>query len=232
MMAKTYLITGVTRGIGLEMAKQLLVRGDKVIGAGRHPEKNAALQQLQSQYPQHLRTEHVDVSFESEAKALAERLGASATIDVLVNNAGYLADSEVELASIDLQAVQKMFDINTVGPMRMIRSVLSILHRSPSPVIVNISSRMGSIGDNSSGGAYGYRMSKVALNMFNRSFAIEQPGITSVVLHPGWVQTDMGGKMAPVKPVDAVKGLLNVIDGLNPGHTGRFFDFRGEEIPW
>ena len=116
--------------------------------------------------------------------------------------------------------------------MRVTRALLPNLRMAKAPKVINITSRMGSIDDNTSGGYYGYRMSKTALNMFNSSFSREFKDILAVVMHPGWVKTDMGGPSAPTEIYDSVKGLLSVINSLSLKDSGRFVDFRGEGIKW
>ena len=134
-----------------------------------------------------------------------------------------------ELATKDLV---KMFDVNAVGAVRVTQSLLPALLKSERPIVANISSKMGSISDNTGGGHYGYRMSKAAMNMFNKSLAVDFPKLIAVCFHPGWVQTEMGGKAAPTSVGESVSGLGELIDKLEPKHSGRFFDFNGEELPW
>ena len=116
--------------------------------------------------------------------------------------------------------------------MRVTRAFLPHLRQSAQPKLIHITSLMGSIADNESGGYYGYRMSKAALNMFNKSFAIDYPEVISLVVHPGWVKTDMGGPQAPLPPEIAVRGILSVVNRATTKQTGKFFDYEGNELPW
>jgi NAD(P)-dependent dehydrogenase (short-subunit alcohol dehydrogenase family) len=130
--------------------------------------------------------------------------------------------------------MNECFATNTVGPLRVTAALLANLRAGERRLVANITSRMGSIADNTSGGSYAYRSSKAALNMANRSMAHElgADGILCVVFHPGWVQTDMGGANAPLSVEDSVRGLLEVMDGLTTADNGRFLNYSGEEIPW
>ena len=126
------------------------------------------------------------------------------------------------------------FAVNSVAPLRLVQALLPQLRAGRGKKVINLTSRMGSIEDNSSGAAYAYRASKAALNMETRSLAIDlrAAGFVCVVLHPGWVATDMGGANAPESVADSIKGMLEVIDGLEAGNSGEFFDFTGARVPW
>ena len=152
-------------------------------------------------------------------------------VDLLINNAGILK-SDGPFERLDFESVLESFKVNTLGPMRLAKALLPLLSQSPKPIIVNITSQMGSIDDNKSGGYYSYRISKTALNMFNKSFSLDHPQITSVVVHPGWVQTRMGGAGATITPEVSVRGLFNLVKNLDRKSSGRFFNHRGEELPW
>ncbi len=222
----TWLITGAGRGIGLELARQLRGRGDDVIGTVRDADKAGALRELGA------RVELVDVADPSAIDALGERMRGQA-IDVLVNNAGIgrFGGAVKDLTSEELH---RYMAVNAIGPILVVRALLPCLRAGERRTIASITSLMGSIADNGSGGAYGYRASKAALNMLNASLALELrgEGFTCLVLNPGWVKTDMGGARAPT-PVDvSVRGLLAVIDGASPEVTGRFFDHDGKSLPW
>ena len=225
-MPKTWIVTAANRGLGLEFARQLAARGERVIATARDPQAATALAKLK------VRVEPLDVA---DAQSV-ERFGAALAgepIDVLINNAGVGVRSR-SLEEIDFDDMRYFFDVNTVGPLRVTRALLPGLRAGNAKKIVNITSRMGSIEDNGSGGAYEYRASKAALNMVTRSLALDygSEGFVCVVLHPGWVQTDMGGSGAPVKPEDSISGMLGVIDRLSPEYNGEFLDFTGESLPW
>lgn len=222
----TWLITGAGRGIGLEMARQLRARGDEVVGTVRDEANAGALREIGAQI------ETVDVSDPTAIEALGARLSERA-IDVLVNNAG-IGRFGGAVKDLTAEELHRYFAVNAVGPILVVKALLSALRMGATKKIASITSTMGSIGDNRAGGAYGYRSSKAALNMLNASLALElqRDGFTCLVLNPGWVQTDMGGPSAPT-PVDAsVRGLLRVIDGATPDDTGRFINHDGKSVEW
>jgi NAD(P)-dependent dehydrogenase (short-subunit alcohol dehydrogenase family) len=225
-MSRCVVVTGASRGLGLELAKQLAKRGDSVIATARHPERAAELKALD------VRVERLDVAEPSSLAAFADAV-ADQSIDLLINNAGK-GGMRAAFEEMDWADVADFFATNSIGPMRVTQALLPSLRRGRGKTIASITSRMGSIDDNTSGGAYGYRASKAALNMLNRSLSIDlaRDGFTCVVLHPGWVRTDMGGAGAPLLPPQSVEGMLSVIDGLKPSDTGKFLDYEGKPIAW
>ena len=152
---------------------------------------------------------------------------------MLINNAGIAGHTAATFKETDFTQVDWTFAVNTLGPMRVTQALLPNLEAGQHKTVIQISSVMGSIERNR-GGYYGYRASKAALNMMNKSLALELAGdgFTCVVLHPGWVKTDMGGAGADIEVDVSVKGLLDVIAGIGPEDNGRFYDYQGEEIPW
>ncbi len=222
---RTWLVTGVSRGIGRELAKLLLERGQRVIGTVR---SEASASELKAGGA---RIELCDVADPRSITELAQRL-AGQPIDVLINNAG-LYDPRVPFEQLTDEDVLENLAVNTLGLLRMTRALLPHLRAGQSRRVFQITSKMGSIADNSSGGAYAYRLSKAALNAWTRSFAHDfgGEGFVALVLHPGWVATDMGGKGAPVSPETSARGLLQVMLAAGPEQNGRFFDHRGEEVP-
>ena len=222
----TVLVTGANRGIGLELARQLIEDGHKVIGTARKPAEAADLKSLGAEVMQ------LDVIDSESVAAMASALEGR-PIDLLINNAGTGGQAPGSLADTDFERVKLTLDVNSLGPMRVTQALLPNLQAGKGKTIVHISSVMGSIANNR-GGYYGYRASKAALNMLNSSLAIElKPmGITSVVLHPGWVQTRMGGAGADITVDVSVAGMLDVIAGLDIEKTGHFYGYQGEEIPW
>jgi NAD(P)-dependent dehydrogenase (short-subunit alcohol dehydrogenase family) len=233
-------VTGANRGIGLELCRQLQDRGDQVEAGARQPEQASALQELAARPGVHVHA--LDVQSDASVAAFAAGLASEdpRPLDLLINNAGYLG-AMTPLEGLDLDDVRLHYEINTLGPIRVTRALLPLLRRGGARrggllrKVVHVTSRMGSIADNTSGGAYGYRLSKAALNMASKSMAIELRSevIASVVINPGWVQTDMGGRNAPTAASDCVQGLLQVIDGLKLEQTGAFLDYRGgAEVPW
>jgi NAD(P)-dependent dehydrogenase (short-subunit alcohol dehydrogenase family) len=223
MATKTVFITGAGRGIGLELAKILVQQGHKVVASSR-----TLTPELKS-----LGCETFQLDVRAEMNELRDRQASlfENGLDLLINNAGTLVP-EGGLKEVTSKSMLESFEINTLGPLKVTQALLPSLLRSSQPVVASITSKMGSISDNSSGGYYSYRISKAALNMFNKSFSLDFPQTISVVLHPGWVQTRMGGTQAPVSAVESASGLLKVIAGLSKKDSGRFFDFKGQEIPW
>lgn len=223
-------VAGASRGIGLEFVRQLLQRGDTVTAGCRAPSASEGLAALSSE---RLRVLALDVTEDASVEAFASALG-SAPVDVLINNAGVSGGWE-SLSGVRTEEALRTFNTNALGPLRVTRALLPQLRAGKRKVLAHLSSGMGSIGDNSSGGAYAYRMSKAALNMASRNLAVElgKEGFVSVVLNPGWVQTDMGGKGAPVDVRDSVRGMLARLDALTPAQNGAFLDWRKDEgYPW
>lgn len=233
MSEQCVLITGANRGIGLSLVELFLQSGARVIATARNVQGADRLLGLREQHGEEkLLVETVDVATDKSVEDLWGRLENIDKVDVLINNAGVLTEYSEGLSSLSLETIQETFNVNTLGPLRMIRGGLGKLKASTQPKIANISSKVGSIADNSSGYGYAYRVSKTALNMMNKNISLEFPQITSVVLHPGWVQTDMGGQAAPTTPIESAAGLVSVINGLSLADTGKFFDFRGKLIEW
>ncbi len=220
-------ITGANRGLGLEMVRQLSER-HRVHALARDPGAADALGALAGGSVQ---VTACDVTDDGSVAAAAAECGLS-HVDVLINNAG-VAGRRDDFEHLDLDDLQRTFAVNAVAPLRVTRAFLPLLRTADAPRVVHISSKMGSMDDNASGGAWGYRMSKTALNMaavnLHREFA---PGLSSVALHPGWVRTDMGGAAAPLAIPDAVRRLLRTIEGLGSAHSGGFFDLDGARIAW
>ena len=219
----TYLITGANRGIGYEYCRQLQERGETVVAACRTP--SAPLEALG------VRIESgVDITSDEAVNNLVQRLGGLA-IDVLINNAGILETTN--LVDLDIESVRRQFEVNAIGPLRLTRALLPNLH--PGSKVILMTSRMGSIDDNSSGGSYGYRMSKVALCMAGKSLTIDlQPrGIAVALLHPGLVSTRMTRFNAQgISAAEAVQGLIKRIDALTLATTGSFWHANGQLLPW
>lgn len=222
----TWLVTGAGRGIGLELARQLTARGDQVIGTVRDLGRGETLRALGA------RVELLEVADPASIAALAARLDG-VTLDAVINNAG-IQDDEPGIADLDLDEVARYLAINALAPIRVVQALLPQLRAGSRRLIAHLSSDLGSIGANTSGGYYGYRASKAALNMLNRTLAEElgREAFTCLVLHPGWVQTDMGGPSAPLAVTDSVRGLLAVLDRCGPADNGRFLDHLGSDVPW
>lgn len=216
------LITGANRGIGLELARHYSSEGWHVIGACR--EASEELREVDAQV-----VEDVDITREESIQLLLRNVGDQ-TIGLLINNAGMLQDEK--LGELDFDSMRTQMEVNAFGPLRVVEALLSNLGKGSK--IANVTSRMGSIADNDSGGRYGYRASKAALNAFGRSMAMDlrTRGIAVAQLHPGYVQTrmvDFGGQISPEK---AAKGLAERIENLSMENTGSFWHSNGEELPW
>eukprot|EP01102_Stenamoeba_stenopodia_P010311 TRINITY_DN3095_c0_g1_i3.p1 TRINITY_DN3095_c0_g1~~TRINITY_DN3095_c0_g1_i3.p1 ORF type:complete len:249 (-),score=73.06 TRINITY_DN3095_c0_g1_i3:94-804(-) len=230
--SRTYLITGANRGIGLYLTKKLLSNGEKVIATCRNPAAADELRKLEGQ--NNLSIEELDVTSDQSAKALAERLKSKGTkINVLINNAGILKNYDGSIEKVPSSEILEIFETNTLGPHRVTQVLLPLIEAAGDkpPVILSVSSTYGSIGDNTSGKCYGYRMSKAALNMWNRSLSQDLKGLC-IVLCPGWVQTDMGGANAMLTPTESTNNIADFIGKLTLEHTGKFFNHSGKEIPW
>jgi NAD(P)-dependent dehydrogenase (short-subunit alcohol dehydrogenase family) len=228
-------LTGASRGLGLEFTRQWLAAGHQVFALARDPRRSKGLTALGREHPESLVALPADVtddeSVREAARAVAERVQG---LDILLNNAG-VGGGYASIEELDHDEVRQVFETNTLGPLRVTRALLPLLRRGRDPRrLVHITSLMGSIGDNQSGGAYAYRMSKAALNMASANLAHELRGhgIVSVVLHPGWVHTDMGGRGAPLAVDEAVGALIDTIDDLTLEHSGGFYDRLGEPLPW
>jgi NAD(P)-dependent dehydrogenase (short-subunit alcohol dehydrogenase family) len=225
-------ITGANRGIGLELTRQYLARGDSVHAGVRTPERSGELAALVESSSGRLRITACDVALETSVRAFAAAV--TGPVDLLINNAGVRSRERVDvLEELNLDDAARTFEVNALGPLRVTGALLPMLRRARGAKVAHIGSGLGSIG-NTSGGAYGYRMSKAALNMASHTMAhdLRAEGIVAVVLSPGWVRTDMGGSEAPTAVTESAAGLIGVIDRLTPQDSGGFFDFRGERIPW
>ena len=226
MTGHTIVITGANRGIGLELARLFGQRGDRVIALCRTA--SPALAQTGATV-----IEGVDVAAADGPESAAAELGDT-RVDVLINNAGILSQESFEALG-DAEALEQMrrqFEVNTLGPLRMTHALADQLGRGSKVAL--ITSRMGSIADNDSGGSYGYRMSKAALNAGGRSLALDLAprGIAVGIFHPGFVRTEMTGGKGHVEPAEAAAMLAERIDRLGPDSAGRFFHANGEELPW
>jgi NAD(P)-dependent dehydrogenase (short-subunit alcohol dehydrogenase family) len=220
-------ITGASKGIGLELCRCALTQGHEVLAVSRTASSSPGLQQLRSDFSAKLKTLDLDVASPNAGERILHATKEWTGIDVLINNAGVLKDSIAE------EDLMESFRINSVAPFLLTHTLLSKLQKAAKPIVTQITSRMGSIEDARSGGSYGYRASKAALNMFNKCIAVENPWLTAIVVHPGWVQTDMGGTSAPVKPADSARGIWKVLeDAKAQGSSGQFFDYQGNKLPW
>lgn len=216
-------ITGANRGIGLALARAYVARGDEVVAAVRVT--SADLDALGAEVH-----EGVELTDDAAVQRFADSLGEN-SVDVLIANAG-IATSET-LEDLNWDRIRRQFEVNTLGPLRITRAMLPRLKEGAKVAIVT--SRSGSIGDNGSGGAYGYRMSKAAVNMAGVGLALdlEPRGIAVMLLHPGMVKTDMLGNVpGGVEPEDAAARMVARIDDMTVEATGKFVHAEGHELPW
>lgn len=235
----TILITGANRGIGLTLARMYLSDGWQVIATCRNPGAASALAALAEAGPG-IETHPLDVTDFEAVEALAGQLSGRA-IDVLLNNAGRLGPREKShsrdeqlFGSFDFDEFVAQFRVNTLAPLAMAQAFVEHVAASGQRKIVAISSRLGSVACNTSGGYYAYRASKAGLNAEFASLAkdLAARGISVAVLHPGWVRTDMGGPDADIEVEESAAGLQKVIAGLAARTSGGFFNYDGAEIPW
>jgi NAD(P)-dependent dehydrogenase (short-subunit alcohol dehydrogenase family) len=223
----TVFLTGASRGLGLEFAKQYAADGWRVIATARDPARAEALRAIKGNVEIHA----LDVVDFAAASRLGELLRDEA-IDVLIANAGISGPRDMSLKQIDGDAWAEVFRVNTMAPVAIAAALTDQVARSSQRKAVAISSRLGSMAENNDGGMSVYRSSKAALNAVWRSFAIDNPGLIATVLHPGWVRTDMGGEAAPVAPSESVAGMRRVIAGLTTKDSGGFRNFDGAPLPW
>jgi len=223
----TVLITGANRGIGLALAQNFSEAGFKVIGTARKPDQADALKETGA------RVEQLDVTDQSSVDALAQALG-DIPIDILINNAGIIGEDSKDIASLDVENIAWVLNVNTLGPVRMMKALFPNVQSGEQKLVVNISSMMGSMELNTWGCCAGYRASKSALNSINKTFAMNYKdlGVTFVVMHPGYVRTDMNEGKGNITPQQSAAGLVKVITGLDASDNGHFYDWQGNELPW
>ena len=231
---KTILITGANRGIGYEMAKQSLTAGHRVFATCRRPEAADQLHALADQSAGQLTICQADVADDQSVAAAFEAISAETDhLDILINNAGVNHRDNYE-KFVPANMVEAL-NINAVGAMRMAHAFGSLLRHGRGATIVNISSQLGSLQVARAGfGGVTYNTSKAAMNMISRHLAFDLAAdqVTVISMHPGWVQTDMGGKHAAVTVPDSAAGILNVTHGLTMADSGEFFIYNGEKHLW
>ncbi|NUQ67547.1 MAG: SDR family oxidoreductase [Phycisphaerales bacterium] len=222
-MAHTYVITGASRGLGLEFCNQLAARGDNVIAGVRDPSRVTL--------PKGVRVEPLDLTQDASIFAFAKALSGT-TIDVLINNAGIYINhgTLAEFASEDLAA---SFRVNTIAPFVLLKA-LRLSMAGGLKRVVHITSELGSVSLNNGGWSYAYCASKAALNQIHRTISLElgRDGFTCVAMHPGWVRTDMGGPDAPLLPPESVRDMIATIGRFTQADNGRYIERTGQTLPW
>ncbi len=231
--SRSILVTGANRGLGLEFTRQYAADGWRVFAACRSPDSAPELQRLAADSSGKIRVLGLDVTDTASARAAAAGLKGEA-IDLLLNNAGVMGPRNERIGGLDYTAWAKVLDANTLGPMRVSEAFVENVAKSAHKQIVTITSGMGSVADNTSGGAYAYRSSKAAVNIVMKSLAIDLAprGITCVVMNPGWVRTDMGGRGGTLSPAESITAMRSVIAALRQEDSGKFLNYTGKAYPW
>ena len=227
------LITGANRGLGLEFTRQYLADGWHVFATCRDPASANELQRLAGKARGKLAIVAMDVTDAQSVRAASAQVG-EVRVDLLLNCAGITGIPGQKVCKVNYESWVRVLDVNTMGPLRVIEAFLDDVARSELKLVVTITSGMGSLSDNTSGGSIAYRTSKAAVNMVTRCAAIDlaPQGITCVVVNPGWVKTDMGGPNATLTAQESVTAMRRLIEKLGPTHSGMFFHYDGTEYPW
>ena len=237
----TVLLTGANRGLGLEFTRQLVERGEHVMATCRRPEAATSLQDIAEAHPKRVTVLPLDVadpaSIDTAIRSVADTAGQ---LDLLINNAGINGGgSKDRWGTLEQETLMRVFAVNAAGPALLAQRAAPLLEASAqagqTPKVVNITSQLGSIARvKGTGSWYSYRASKAALNMLTRlmAFDMKSDGIIVVALHPGWVQTDMGGSNAHLTPEESVEGMLDVIESLAPEDSGTVRTWKGGTLPW
>jgi NAD(P)-dependent dehydrogenase (short-subunit alcohol dehydrogenase family) len=230
---KTVLITGANRGIGLEHVRRFVERGIQILAAVRSPTDAGELRELADAPGSTIKILPYDAADPAAPAGLKAALGDT-SIDLLFANAGVMGDRKQSFGSVDVEEVLHLVRVNSLAPLKLAEALADNVANSANKLIALQSSQMGSIGDNSSSGYYAYRVSKAALNMVAKSMSndLRSRGVITVALHPGWVQTRMGGAGAPVTVAQCVAGQQALFDRLKLSDSGHFFNYDGRELPW
>ncbi|MEC9348067.1 MAG: SDR family oxidoreductase [Pseudomonadota bacterium] len=226
-MAQTVLITGASRGIGRELARQYLERGDRVIACARDTSTIADLVAKGAE------AITLEVTSEADISALRTRL-AGRPVDILINNAGISGGKRQTLGDMDIAAWREVMEVNVYAPFRVSEALLDNVAAGSGRTIAIVSSRMGSMAHNVSANQIAYRTSKAAVNQVAKCLAngLAAQGIKVLPLHPGWVSTDMGGKSAPILPADSARDIIRLLDTATPDSSGRLWNHDGAELMW
>ncbi len=228
MPSQTILLAGANRGLGLGLAREYLGRGWQVIATAREPGAARGLTDLLAAYAGALTVDQLDVADPASGTALAGRLDGR-TLDVLFVVAGISGYKEAPVHEVPPEGVAREFVVNASGPVTLAEAMQPLL--SPNATVAFMTSVLGSIASNTTGGWELYRASKAALNMFASSYALRHRDRPVIVMHPGWVRTDMGGPNAPVSVEQSAKGMADVLRShTTPGIA--YLDYQGASLPW
>jgi NAD(P)-dependent dehydrogenase (short-subunit alcohol dehydrogenase family) len=228
-------ITGSSRGIGLELARQYAARGDRVLATARNLAHADALHALAEQYGERVILIELDMNSEASiAQAVEQARGHVKGLDILINNAAISPEAGRRFGELHFAPLLAALQVNAVAPLILAQACADLLSEGYRPKIINITSQLGSMTRKMSGGGYAYSGSKAALNMYTRTLAFElKPRhITVIALHPGWVQTDLGGRGATLTVEQSVSDMIQFIDDVTIARTGTFFQWNGTTIPW
>lgn len=230
---KTVLITGANRGIGLEHVRRFAARGAQVFATARSPAEAKELAALAAAEDGQIRVLAYEAG-DAEAPARLKAALGDTPLDLVFANAGAIGGKSQSFGSVDVENALQLIRVNALAPLKLVEALTDNVARSGRKLIAFQSSLMGSVGDNRSGGYYAYRLAKGALNMIAKNIAndLRPRGVIAVALHPGWVQTRMGGESAPVSVDQCVAGQQRLLDSLTPADSGRFFSYEGKELPW
>lgn len=232
MASLTILITGTNRGIGLELTRQFAADGWTVLACCRDPARAKALRDLANEnssieiYP-------LEVTDYEQMADLSRQLGDRA-IDVLVSNAGVYGPRGLGFGDVDAAAWREVLEVNGIAPMMLVQAFVEQVAASQRKLVAVVSSKMGSIADNGSGGSYIYRSSKTLVNQVVKCLSVDlaERGISAITLHPGWVQTDMGGPNAEISVAESAGGLKRILQSAGSAQSGQFLEYDGSPIPW
>jgi len=234
----TVLVTGANRGLGLEYCRQLAASGWRVLAGSRDPERATDLQSLARDNPDRVRVLRLDVINDAEVRTVAQEL-QGLPLDMLINNAGTFGPEGSpggmryqSLAHMDYGIWRNILEVNLLAPFRLTVALAASLRLTPRPVVVMLSSDLGSIGNNRLGQSHAYRTSKAGLNMLTKSIANEWRDLITVAMAPGWCKTELGGEGAQIEPEDSVRAQLQTFAALTPGHNGQFIDRFGAPVAW
>ncbi|TDE23459.1 SDR family oxidoreductase [Vibrio owensii] len=229
-MSQTVFITGANRGIGLSLTELYLQQGAQVHATSRNLADSKELRALASRYNT-LVLHELDVTDYQRVAQLASELPA---IDLLINNAGYYGPKGYGFGNTDIEEWRQVFEINTIAPLKLVENFYPLLQQGKAKKIACISSKVGSMTENTSGGGYIYRSSKAALNSVVKSLSndLTDEGFTVLALHPGWVRTEMGGPNALIDTQTSADGLAKVIEQSTQQNSGQFINYDGTELPW